>query len=214
MVVLANRNGFYYALDRLTGKFIAGRPYVKQTWASGLDEAGRPMRLPNSTPSVEGTLIWPSLAGGSNWYSSTYSPKTDLYYVNVKEMAAIYHKGDADYKPGALFNGGGQREYKKEEAYGAVRALDVATGELRWEYKLFAPSHSGLMSTAGSVVFGSNESSVFALDAQKGDSAVALRNRWTHRCQPDHVHACGQAVRIDRGRTRPAGLFAGVVNLP
>ena len=78
MVVLANRNGFYYALDRITGKFIAGRPYVKQTWANGLDEAGRPMRVPDTEPTVEGKLIWPSLGGGSNWYSSTYNPKSDF----------------------------------------------------------------------------------------------------------------------------------------
>ncbi len=169
MVVLANRNGFYYALDRVSGKFISGKAYVKQTWASGLDEAGRPMRLPNTTPTAEGTLLWPSLAGGSNWYSSTYSPKTALYYVNVKELAGIYHKGDTDYKAGALFNGGGQRDYKGEEPYGAVRALEVATGQLRWEYKLFSPSHAGLMSTGGGLVFGSNSSAFFALDAQKGD---------------------------------------------
>ena len=86
------------------------------------------MRLPNTTPSLEGALVWPSLGGGSNWYSSTYSPTTNLYYVNVKEMAAIFHKGNADYKAGALFNGGGQREYKGEEPYGAVRALDVVSG--------------------------------------------------------------------------------------
>src|SRR5437870_6767445 len=139
MVVLANRNGFYYALDRVTGKFIAGRPYVKQTWATGLDEAGRPMRIPNAEPTVEGKLIWPSLGGGSNWYSSTYNPRTDLYYVNVKEMGAIYIKGDAEYKPGAQFNGGGQTDYRGEDPYGAVRALDVATGQLRWEYKLHSP---------------------------------------------------------------------------
>ena len=118
MVVLANRNGFYYALDRVTGKFIAGRPYVKQTWASGLDEAGRPMRVPDAEPTVEGKLIWPSLGGGSNWYSSTYNPKTDLYYVNVKEEAGIYHKGEAEYRAGALFNGGGQTQL---QGRGAVR---------------------------------------------------------------------------------------------
>jgi alcohol dehydrogenase (cytochrome c) len=169
MVVLANRNGFYYALDRVTGKFIAGRPFVKQTWATGLDETGRPMRVPDAAPSVEGTLIWPSLAGGSNWYSSTYHPKTDLYYVNVKEMGAVFHKGDATYRPGAMFNGGGQRDYDDVEPYGAVRALDVVTGELRWEYKLHYPSHSGLMATGGGLIFGSNSTAFFALDAQKGD---------------------------------------------
>jgi alcohol dehydrogenase (cytochrome c) len=168
MVVLANRNGFYYVLDRITGKFLAGQPYVKQTWASGLDEAGRPMRLPDTAPSVGGTLVWPSLGGGSNWYSSTFSPKTNLYYVNVKEMGAYFHKGDAVYKPGALFNGGGQRENPDEQAHGAVRALEVSSGKLRWEYRLHRPSHSGLMSTAGDLVFGSNGTAFFALHAQTG----------------------------------------------
>jgi alcohol dehydrogenase (cytochrome c) len=168
MVVLANRNGFYYALDRLTGKFIAGQAYVKQTWATGLDEAGRPMRIPDAAPSPEGKLIYPSLGGGSNWYSSTYNPKTDLYYVNVKEEGAIYIRGEARYKPGAQFNGGGQSDYRGEEPYGAVRALDVATGKQRWEYRLFRPSHSGLMATGGGLIFGSNGSSFFALDAEKG----------------------------------------------
>jgi alcohol dehydrogenase (cytochrome c) len=169
MVALANRNGFYYVLDRITGKFIDGRAYVKQTWASGLDEAGRAIRLPGVEPTVEGKLIWPSLGGGANWYSSTYNPKTELYYVNVKEQGAIYHKGEAEYRAGAFFNGGGQSNYKEEQPYGAVRALEVSTGRLRWEYKLFRPSHSGLMTTAGGLVFGSNMSSFFALDAQKGD---------------------------------------------
>ena len=169
IVVLANRNGFYYALDRITGKFIAGRAYVKQTWATGLDESGRPMRVPGMEPSEEGKVIWPSLGGGSNWYSSTYNPATGYYYVNVKEEAAIYHKGEAEYRAGAFFNGGGTRDYKGEEPYGAVRALDVVTGELRWEYKLNRPSHSGLMTTAGGLVFGSNMTSFFALDAERGD---------------------------------------------
>ena len=168
MVVLANRNGFYYALDRVTGKFIAGQAYVKQTWATGLDESGRPMRVPGIEPTLEGKLIWPSLGGGANWYSSSYSPKTDLYYVNVKEEGAIYHKGEAEYHAGALFNGGGQNEYKAEEPYGAVRALEVATGKLRWQYKLYRPSHAGLMTTAGGLVFGSNLTSFFALDAASG----------------------------------------------
>jgi len=168
MVLLANRNGFYYSLDAKTGKFIGGRPYVKQTWATGLDEAGRAMRVPGAVPTVEGTLIYPSLAGGSNWYSSTYHPKTNLYYVNVKEEGAIYHQGNADYKAGAFFNGGGTKENKAEEPYGAVRALDPKTGEMKWEFRLHQPSHCGLMSTAGNLVFGCNGSSFFALDAEKG----------------------------------------------
>ncbi len=169
MVLLANRNGFYYSLDRITGKFIAGRPFVKQTWAKGLDESGRPMRLPNTLPTEGGLLLYPSLGGGSNWYSSTFSPQTKLYYVNAKEEGAYYVKGAAEFKAGAFFNGGGQRPNKREEPYGAVRALDAATGEMKWEYRLHVPSHAGLMTTAGGLVFGSNESSFFALDAAKGE---------------------------------------------
>jgi outer membrane protein assembly factor BamB len=210
IVVLANRNGFYYALDRISGKFVAGRPFVKQTWATGLDESGRPMRLPNTIPTPEGNLLWPSLGGGSNWYSSTYSPKTDLYYVNAKEQAAIYHKGAAEYKAGAFFNGGGQRDYKDEDPYGAVRALEVATGKLVWEFKLHSPPHAGLMSTAGGLVFGSSRSAFFALDAKKGDLLVAIRDRRKYRRQSDQLYERRQAICSDPVGTRAAGVHAGL----
>ncbi|HTS25226.1 MAG TPA: PQQ-dependent dehydrogenase, methanol/ethanol family [Bryobacteraceae bacterium] len=200
MVVLANRNGFYYALDRLSGKFIAGQPYVKQTWATGLDEAGRPMRIPDAEPSVEGKLIYPSLGGGSNWYSSTFHPKTGFYYVNVKEEGAIYHKGEAEYRAGAFFNGGGQTGYKGEEPYGAVRALEVGTGKLQWEYKLHRPSHAGLMTTAGGLVFGSNLTAFFALDAQKGSLLWHFETGgWIDANPISYMHAGKQYVAIASG---------------
>ena len=100
---------------------------------------------------------------------SAFSPKTGLYYVNVKEEGAYYIKGAAEFKAGSFFNGGGQRPNKAEQPWGAVRALDVVTGEMKWEYRLHTPSHAGLMTTAGGLVFGSNSSSFFALDAAKGD---------------------------------------------
>ena len=83
------------------------------------------MRLPNTAPTAEGLLLWPSLGGGSNWYSSTFSPQTNFYYVNEKEEGAVYVKGAAEFKAGAFFNGGGQRPNKAEEPFGAVRALDA-----------------------------------------------------------------------------------------
>ena len=169
LVVTANRNAFYYALDRATGKFLLGKPFAKQTWASGLDEVGRPMRLPNTEPSEQGTLVYPSLGGGTNWYAPSYSPQTKLFYVTVKEQGAIYYKGEANYKPGALFNGGGQREIPGEEGFGAVRALEAATGDMKWEFRLHSPPAAGLMATAGGLVFGgTNEGDFFALDARNG----------------------------------------------
>ena len=118
-------------LDRQTGEFLSGRAYAKQTWAKGLDDSGRPIVLPNTDPTVEGNLIWPSLAGGTNWYSPSYSPQTDLFYVAVREMGSYYYKGEAEYKPGTFFGGGGERALDGDEAWGAIRALNPINGKMK-----------------------------------------------------------------------------------
>ncbi len=84
----ANRNAFYYVLDRETGEFITGIPYAKQTWAKGLDAKGRPINLPDTDPSPEGTLVFPSITGAVNWTSPSYSPITKLFYVDAREMGS------------------------------------------------------------------------------------------------------------------------------
>src|SRR5262249_30658867 len=88
LVAMANRNAFYYLLDRVTGEFLLGEPYAKQTWAKGLDAKGRPIALPNTEPSVEGALVWPALNGATNWWSPSYSPLTKLFYVSVRERSS------------------------------------------------------------------------------------------------------------------------------
>ena len=93
VVAMANRNAFYYLLDRETGEFLLGTPYAKQTWAEGLMPDGRPMVLPNTEPTAEGTLVYPSLQGATNWFSPSYSPRTELFYVSVRQMGAYYFKG-------------------------------------------------------------------------------------------------------------------------
>ena len=172
LVVTANRNAFYYVLDRTTGEFLRGVPYARQTWAQGLDAKGRPLVLPGTEPSLEGTLVWPSLQGATNWFSPAYSPKNGLFYVSVREMGAKYFKSEAEYVPGAAFMGGGEELLPAEGpdgASGAVRGLDVLTGERRWEFKLLSPPWSGVLATAGGLVFGgSNEGNVYALDATTG----------------------------------------------
>lgn len=100
LVIFPNRNGFYYVLDRTSGQFLLGKPYVKQTWAKGLDDAGRPIRQPNTSPTLEGVAVWPSVSGANNWYSPTYSPKTGLIYIAARESGAVYFTGEADYKEG------------------------------------------------------------------------------------------------------------------
>jgi alcohol dehydrogenase (cytochrome c) len=169
LVAVANRNAFFYVLDRASGEFITGREYAKQTWAKGLDDRGHPMVLPNTEPSAEGTMAWPNLNGATVWFSPSYSPKTGLFYVSVREIGSIYYKREADYKPGTFFAGGGEAGIPNSEKSGAIRALEVATGKLRWEFPLHTASWSGVLSTAGGLVFsGSDEGNFFALDALTG----------------------------------------------
>jgi alcohol dehydrogenase (cytochrome c) len=169
LVVFPNRNAFYYVLDRVTGEFLLGKPYAKQTWAKGLDDSGRPIRIPNTFPTHEGTPVWPAVAGASNWYSPTYSPRTGNLYVATREAGSVFFIGDAEYTEGEQFNGGGYRGVPGGEEWGAVRAMNPVTGEVKWEHKLFTPPWAGLLSTAGNLVFGgTSEGQVFALNATNG----------------------------------------------
>src|SRR5262249_32903237 len=90
LLAVANRNGFFYVLDRQTGHFVRGAPFARQTWASGLSETGRPLRLPNSDPTPQGVYLYPSVSGATNWWPSAYSPVAQLYYVNVLESGGLY----------------------------------------------------------------------------------------------------------------------------
>lgn len=168
MVVTANRNAFFYVLDRQTGEFLYGAPYAKQTWAKGLDEHGRPILVPGMEPSEHGTLVYPSLQGSTNWASPSYSPNTGLLYVPVREMGSIYYKTGVEYRPGTYYTGGSEKRLD-EEAWGAVRAIDIKTAKPVWDFALPSPSWAGVLSTAGGLVFsGSNEGNFFALDATTG----------------------------------------------
>lgn len=167
----ANRNAFYYVLDRKTGEFLHGVEYSKQTWAEGLDENGRPIVIPGTEPTEEGNLVWPSLQGAANWFSPSYSPDTGLFYQPTRIMGAIYYKAEVEYEPGQPFLGGGEQALSGDDASGAVKALDVLTGELQWEFPLLSPPWAGVMATRGGLVFGgSNEGNIFALDAETGEA--------------------------------------------
>ncbi len=169
----ANRNGFYYVLDRTNGKFITGVPFVKQTWAKGLDANGRPIPAPNQEPTLgSGTLVYPSITGGVDWTSPSYSPDTGLFYVSVHETGAYFIKGTGKIESGppkGIVGGGGIRALAGEQSYGAIRALEATTGKRMWEFKLLAPAWVPVLSTAGGLVFsGSDEGNFFALDAMTG----------------------------------------------
>jgi alcohol dehydrogenase (cytochrome c) len=174
LVGLANRNGFYYVLDRVTGEFLVGIPFVKQTWAEKLDAKGRPVKLPNIEPTVEGTLVYPAITGGINWNSPSYSPLTGLFYVPAREGGSYYIKGEEKMAPGNSVGivgggGGGARFMGGDEVYTAIRALEATTGKKKWEFKLTGDTWAATLATAGGLVFsGDAGGNFFALDAGTG----------------------------------------------
>jgi alcohol dehydrogenase (cytochrome c) len=202
LVAVANRNAFYYVLDRRSGEFIAGRAYAKQTWAKGLDDRGRPMMLPNIEPSAEGTVMYPNLNGATVWFSPSYSPVTGLFYVSVRELGSIYYKREADYKPGTFFAGGGEAGIPNGEKKGAIRALEAATGKMHWEFPLNSAAWAGVLSTGGGLVFsGSDEGNFFALDAGSGKALWDFQTGGAIASNPVSFNVDGKqyvAVAADR----------------
>jgi len=182
LMLWANRNGFFYVLDRTNGQFLYGTPFTKVTWATGLDAKGRPIRAPNSSPTVEGTIIYPGVQGGTNWYSPSYSPRTGLFYISSwADYFMNVSKMPAEYSPGQRYTGGAPRSpvpsllrgpintWTSENGYGAVVAMDPNTGEKKWEFKMTDVTGAGILSTASDLVFtGNREGYFYALDARNG----------------------------------------------
>lgn len=177
----AHRNGVFYVLDRTNGKFLSGKPFVKVTWWAGFDENGRPKLQPNSLPTAEGTLLYPGVQGGTNWYAPSYSPRTGLFYLSVwADYYSVYQEGAAEYVAGRRFNGGNIRQPlaygrnamllpNEEQGYGALKAINPKTGEMVWQVKFADLTESGVLSTAGDVVFTGNREGYFhAFDARDG----------------------------------------------
>jgi alcohol dehydrogenase (cytochrome c) len=170
VMMWANRNAFFYVIDRETGEFLLGTPFARQTWAEGLDSNGRPIRVPNTAPNADGVIVSPPVAGATNWFSPAYSPNTGLFYVQAYDGEDRYFQRDEEYSEGDQFTGGGfERPLPLDEYHSAVRAIEPTTGEIRWEYPLQPRSTGGMLATAGDLVFtGSIDGYFLALDAETG----------------------------------------------
>ena len=170
LLLQGNRNGFFYVLDRLTGKLLLAEPFVKNvTWASGIDPDGRPRLLPGNEPTVEGQRVCPAVAGATNWTSTAFSALTGLFYLFAEESCAIYAKNDQWWEAGKSFYGGST---KRDTAPGkTVKAVDIQTGKIAWEIPDVGGGivGSGLMVTAGGLLFYADGGGAFvAADATNG----------------------------------------------
>jgi len=172
LLLWANRNAFYYVLDRQSGEFLRAIPFAKQTWADHIDTHGRPTTLPEVSPSEDGRLVYPGVAGATNWWSPSYNPRSRLLYVPTMERASLFFKGeDSEFTPRELFTGSSSQGDPKDPGYVALRALNASSGDLTWEHR-FPPETSntinGVLSTAGDLVFVGHGSEFVALDAVTG----------------------------------------------
>jgi alcohol dehydrogenase (cytochrome c) len=170
LLIQANRNAFFYVLDRETGEFLLGKAFAKQTWAKGIDAKGRPIVLPNTDPTPEGNTQCPDAAGATNWNSPSYDVNTKLLYVSVREACAAYSNLTKDPKPGEPYVGTGQQVDERVGAPGSVRAIDPLTGTTRWNFPIqFGSSATGVLSTAGGVLFAaSRDGYLIGLDSRTG----------------------------------------------
>jgi alcohol dehydrogenase (cytochrome c) len=173
LMLQGNRNGFFYVLDRLTGKVLLAEPFVRNvTWASGIGPDGRPMLLPGNEPTEEGQRVCPAVAGATNWTSTAFSPVTRLFYLFAEESCSVYTKNDQWWEPGKSFYGGATRRPGGDAAASkGLKALDIQTGKTVWETPDVGGGilGSGLIATAGGLVFYGDGSGAFvAADATNG----------------------------------------------
>jgi alcohol dehydrogenase (cytochrome c) len=171
VVMFANRNGFFYTLDRTTGKLIVGKPYVVTTWAKEIGADGRPVILAGYVPDEKGSLTCPDATGATNFWPGSYDPAQHLFFVNAREVCATFYAWKQEYVPGERYTGGaGQRATGPDNrAWGALRAIDPTTGERKWEFPYISPSTAGVLTTASGLAFsGDAEGNFLALDSRTG----------------------------------------------
>ena len=182
VMLWANRNGFYYVLNRKTGRFLSGRPFIKVNWAEGLDDSGRPIE----TPQPPGAPTYPGIQGGTNWYSPSYSPQTELFYIPVWESyGTVFDAQPQEYEEARVFLGGvflpaartgtattrgPINTWTEKAGTGAILAIDALTAEPRWKFEMTDVITSGILTTASDLLFAGARSGYFqALDARTGE---------------------------------------------
>ena len=212
LLLQANRNGFFYVLDRTNGKVLLAKPFVnKLTWASGIGADGRPQLLPGNTPTPQGTVTCPAIRGATNWMSTSYNAATRMFYVMASENCYTYRStmfspaaraaaargtgpargaappepaaGRAGFAPANGFNAAGPGAGGQQ----FLRALDIDTGKIVWEIPQTGSSnnYAGTLTTAGGVLFyGASSGEFSALDSKTGKHLWAFETQEGWKASP------------------------------
>jgi alcohol dehydrogenase (cytochrome c) len=194
VLMFANRNGFFYTLDRVTGKVIVAKPFVQTTWAKEIGADGRPVMLPGHLPDEDGEKTCPDLGGGTNFFSPSYDPSSRLFFVTARETCATYYGYEQTFKPGEQYTGGATIRPRDQKNFGALRAIDPVTVQLKWEYRytLGNTSSSGVLSTASNLVFaGDGDGNILAFDSRSG------KNLWHYQLGVPIRSTAGTTYMVD-----------------
>jgi alcohol dehydrogenase (cytochrome c) len=188
LMLQANRNGFFYVLDRTSGKLLLGKPFVKKlTWAKEIAPNGRPVRNPDQEPTDKGNKICPAVLGAANWWSSAFDPSSNLMYVQTIESCGIYLKRGGDWEAGRGFMGGSSRNAPGDPPVRILRAIDIHTGKIAWELPQIGSgeSRSGTLATAaGLVFFGEDSGALMAADSSTGKPLWSFQTSQSLRASP------------------------------
>ncbi len=206
LLVQANRNGFFYVLDRVTGKVVRAEPFVKKlTWASGIGADGRPVLMAGNEPTAGGQRTCPSVAGAANWTSTAFDGAKGLYYFFAHESCTIYSKNGEWWEAGKSFYGGGTRRSAADGNEKLLKAVDVRTGKVAFEIGGIGGGilGSGLLATRGGLLFyGDGRGAFVAADAATGKLLWHFNTGQMWRAGPMTYLADGrQHVAIAAGAT-------------
>ena len=212
VVMFANRNGFFYTIDRVTGKLIVAKPFVETTWAKEISSVtGRPILLPDNHPNEQGARTCPDLGGGTNFMSPSYDPALQLFFVTARETCATYFAFDQEFKVGVQYMAGGTVRPRDQRNWGALRAIDPVTAERKWEFRYPTTSASGVLSTASGLVFaGDGDGNILAFESRTG------KNLWHYQLGAPLRSTSGTTYMLD-GRQYllvPAGSMLTAFALP
>ncbi len=172
LLLHANRNGFFYVLDRASGALLQATPFVKKlTRAKAIGPDGRPVLTLDQVPTTEGVTVCPAVEGATNWFSTSFGHATGLYYVQALEKCTVYTRSPSMWQAGSSFYSGTTRNVDGAPGQKVLRAVDIETGAIRWEVPQSGPGTSwgGTLATAGGLVFyGDDSGALAAVDAATG----------------------------------------------